>query len=168
MPFSTAPGLEGRDNAAFSRLVHMIYAAAAQPQEWLGVIEAIGRSLAGSSGLLFTPFLGPQEGGTVFPWGITEEQLQLWATHYIEKDVWAAAMIDKGLWLEGTVICDEQIVPRETFRATAFYREFLSTIGIGRLCCGIVFEGSPGLAATAVSVFRGFDDPRFPKRTGHG
>jgi hypothetical protein len=63
----------------------------------------------------------------------------------------------------GEVLLDEEMVPREELLASRFYREFLSTIGIGRVCVGIVFEGSPGLPATMLPVFRDAHEPAFER-----
>ncbi|MFC5522404.1 helix-turn-helix transcriptional regulator [Polaromonas jejuensis] len=145
----------------FSRLTHLIYEAAAEPQKWSEVVGALADSLNASKGLLFTPYVGPQEGGMVFPWKIAEQQLQLWATHYIGHDIWSEQAMQRGLLIEGTTVVDEEMVSRETLRESIFYREFLSTMGIGRVCVGVVFEGAPGLPATSLSVFRDFHEPAF-------
>ena len=59
------------------------------------------------------------------------------------------------------MLIDDAMVPREEFLASRFYREFLRTIGIGRVCAGVVFEGAPDLPATALSVFRAAHESAF-------
>ncbi|MCJ0764869.1 helix-turn-helix transcriptional regulator [Variovorax terrae] len=151
----------GRDAAEFSRLAHLIYEAAAQPQAWPQVVAAVAQSMRASKGLMFTPGVGPQDGGMAFPWQISERHMQLWATQYIGDDIWAANARRLGLWRQGLVMADERLVPREEFLASRFYREFLSASGIGRMCCGVVFEEAPGLPGTALSVFRDVHEPPF-------
>ena len=154
---------KNRDANHLSDLAHRIYDASVHPERWNGVVAAIAASFGSSKGLLFTPFLAPQHGGLIFPVGIDEAALQLWASSYIDQDIWAQRVQARGLWRAGVVLRDQEIVPREEFLASPFYREFLSTIGIGRLCTGIIFEGTPGLPATAVSIFRDAHEPSFDR-----
>lgn len=150
-----------RDAKHLSDLVHLIYDASVHPERWNGVVAAIAASFGTSKGLLFTPFLAPQHGGLIFPVGIDEAALQLWASSYIDKDIWAQRAQARGLLRAGAVLLDHEIVPREEFLASPFYREFLGTIGIGRVCTSIVFEGTPGLPATSISIFRDAREPAF-------
>jgi DNA-binding CsgD family transcriptional regulator len=151
----------GRTAEELSALVHQIYEAATQAHLWPSVTQSIAQSLQGNSGLMFTPYTNPQDGGFVFPWQITEAQLQLWASKYIDHDVWAAGAMQQNIWAEGVVLVDEDMAPRATLRQSVFYREFLSTMNVGRVCVGMIFAGAPGLPFTAVSVYRAWDDPAF-------
>ena len=110
---------------------------------------------------MLTPNVAPQHGGLVFPSGIDEASLQVWATRYIDKNVWAIGMEKRGLWREGHAWVGEDMLPRKEFLASPFYREFLSTQGIAFVCAGIVFAGSSDLPATTLAVFRDLDDPNF-------
>jgi DNA-binding CsgD family transcriptional regulator len=150
-----------RDAKHLSDLAHRIYEASVHPKLWNGVVEAIAASFGSSKGLLFTPFIAPQHGGLIFPVGIDEAALQLWGSSYIDKDIWAQRAQARGLWRAGAVFLDHEVVPRKEFLASPFYREFLSSIGIGRVCVGIVFDGTPGLPATAISIFRDAHEPAF-------
>ncbi len=158
---SPVPGSRQRDAAHLSDLVHRIYDASVHPERWIGVVAAIAISFNSSKGLLFTPFLPPQHGGLIFPVNISEGALQLWATRYIDQDIWAQRVQARGLWRAGAVLLDPEMVPRKEFLASPFYRQFLSTIGIGRVCTGIIFAGTPGLPATAISIFRGAHEAAF-------
>ncbi len=150
-----------RDAHHLSALVHKIYDASVHPERWSEVVAAIAASIGSSKGLLFTPFLAPQHGGLVFPAGIAESALQTWGSSYIDKDIWAQGLQAKGLLCTGATLLDPDIVPREEFLATPFYREFLSTLGIGRVCVGVIFEGAPGLPTTVLSIFRDALDSAF-------
>lgn len=152
-----------RDESYLSELVHGIYEAGVHPQKWNEVVAAIAASFGSSKALLFTPYLAPQHGGLVFPAGIQETELQLWATRYIDQDIWAINSVKKGLIRTGEAHVDDDIVSREEFLASAFYREFLSKHGIGRVCAGIVFGGSPGLPSMLLSVFRADSSPAFDR-----
>ena len=152
---------EPRSVDEFSRLVHLIYGAAAKPSSWNDVVSAVGKSLGANRGMKFTPFLGPQDGGYVFTWNWAEHELSTWATKYIEHDVWAARALEKGMWKEGIPYVDSDIVDTREFRMTKIYNEFFRPIAIEWLCCGAVFEGGPGLPHTANSYFRGPQSPPF-------
>ena len=143
----------------FSGLIHQIYAASAEPIRWPDTVGAIAQAMGAISAILFTPYVGPGSGGLLFPWRIEEKVLTVWAAKYINHDIWAQNAQRKGLWQEGVVALDEDFVPHEELLASIFYSEFLSTIGVGRVCSGVVFEGAPGLPSTSMTVFRGPDDP---------
>ena len=151
-----------RDAKHLSELAHRIYAASVKPELWNGVVEAIAASLGSSKGLLFTPYLAPQHGGLIFPSGIDETALQLWASNYIDKDIWALRLQKNGTF-DGMAYTDKDLVPREEFLASPFYREFLSTMDIARTCGGVVFSGSPDLPATMLAIFRGANDLPFDR-----
>lgn len=150
-----------RDVAHLSELIHLIYSAALHPEQWNNVMTGIAASFGSTQGLLLTPYVGPQHGGLVFPAGLTEANLQLWATRYIDKNVWAIGMKERGLWRDGHVYTGDDMVSREVFLASPIYREFFSPQGIGQVCAGIVFEGAIDLPATALSVFRSVSDQAF-------
>ena len=152
-----------RDANQLSDLVHQIYDAGVHPERWNAVVAAIAASLGSSKGLLFTPYLAPQHGGLIFPAGIDEAALQAWGSTYIDQDIWAKRAQARGQLRVGEVLVDDDIVPREEFLASRFYREFLSTIGIGRVCTCVVFEGTPGLPATSISIFRDAHEPAFDR-----
>jgi len=157
---TTARALK-RDARQLSDLVHLIYEASVHPERWNGVVAQIAASFGSTKGLLFTPWLAPQQGGILFPSGIAESDLQIWGSSYIEHDAWARSPRARSLFRQGKAILDRQLVPHREFRATRFYRDFLSRMGIGRVCLGVVFEGAAGLPGTSLSVFRDAHDPAF-------
>jgi hypothetical protein len=78
----------------------------------------------------------------------------------MQHDVWVQAGFAKGLIREGNTVLDSDLVPVEEFEKSKIYREHLRLFDIGRLCSGIVFDGSsPDLTATFVSVVRGIRKP---------
>lgn len=145
----------------FSALIHLIYAASAEPQRWPEALAAITQTMSVQQALLFTPFVRPDCGGLLFPWKIDEKHLSLWASKYIDHDIWAQSAQNKDLWHEGAVLLDEDLVTQAELRASIFYREFLASLNIARVCVGIVFGGGPGLPSTSLSVFRGPEDKPF-------
>lgn len=161
MDLQTTPPLPTGNTAAFSELMHAIYAAAAQSSRWNEVVAAIGKSFHADQGMLFTPFLGPQGGGFLFTWNLNESDLNIWATRYIAHDIWAARALEQGQWREGAVHLDREIVPTDEFRRSVIYREYFQRIGVEWMCCGGVFEGGAGLPHTAISYFRGPGRPPF-------
>lgn len=161
MPRPARQSFKERDAHHLSELVHRIYDASVHPERWCEVVAAIAASFDSLKGVLLTPYLAPQHGGVVFPVGIAEADLQLWGSTYIKQDLWAINAAKKGLFRTGAVHIDEDVGPRKEFLASAWYREFLSRQGIGRVCAGVVFEGSPGLPGMVLSVYRADRDPAF-------
>jgi DNA-binding CsgD family transcriptional regulator/PAS domain-containing protein len=145
----------------FSDIVHKIYAASADSARWPDAVEALARSLGGSRALLFTPLVGPQDGGLMFPWQMDDKYISLWATKYMAHDVWTQAAQRLGLTYSGAVFTDETLLTQEQLRQSIYFREFLSHHNVGRVCAAIIFEGAPGLPTTVTSIYRGVDAPPF-------
>jgi DNA-binding CsgD family transcriptional regulator/PAS domain-containing protein len=139
----------------------MIYAASAEPARWHEAVAAIAHAMKAVQVLLFTPYVGPANGGFFYPWGIQERDLVLYGTKYIDHDLWAQSAQRKGLMQEGVVAFDHELVPQDELLASIYYREFLSPMGVARLCSGVVFGGAPGLPAAVLSIYRGLDDEPF-------
>lgn len=152
-------GLVQRDAAHLSELIHLIYGAAFHPEQWSTVVASIAASLNSSKAFLFTPYLAPQHGGFVFPFGFDEVAIQLWATTYIKHDIRAAQLREKGLLRDGVVVLDEDLVPQEQVLTSRMYQEYLRVQGLGRVCIGVVFAGAPDLPAVVLPVHRGPNDP---------
>ena len=145
----------------FSDLLHLVYAASAEPARWHEAVAGIAQAMNAVQVLLFTPYVGSAGGGFFYPWGIQEKDLVLYGTKYVEHDLWAKSAQRKGLMHEGAIAFDHELVPPEELMASIYYREFLSPMGVARLCSGVVFAGSPGLPATVLSVYRGLHDEAF-------
>ena len=160
---SAASIFRDRNAERLSGLVDGIYDAGVNPARWPEAVAAIARSMDASRALLFTPYLAPQHGGVIFPHEFPELALQLWATTYIEQDLWAINSAKKGLFRTGLVVLDDDMVDRREFLASAFYRDFLSRFDIGRVCAGVVFEGSPDLPGMVLSMFRADSDRAFTR-----
>ena len=148
-----------RDAAHLSELTHLIYGAALHPEQWSTVVGAIAVSLGSSKALLFTPYLAPQYGGFVFPFGFDEAAVQLWASTYIKHDIRAAQLRKKKLLRDGVVVVDEDLIPQKQMLSSRMYQEYLRAQGLGRVCLGVVFAGAPDLPAVVLPVHRGPDDP---------
>jgi DNA-binding CsgD family transcriptional regulator len=150
-----------RSPEQLSKLLHLIYHAGMNPECWNTAVREIAASFGSSKALLFTPMLAPQHGGLIFPAGISEATLQLWGSNYIEHDIWTQQLRDRNLWRQGEAMLDIDMVPEQELLASKFYQEFLSGIGISRVCTGFVFANGPATKATLMSVFRDISDPPF-------
>ena len=159
-PASPSDGLS-QQLTQFSDLLHMVYAASADPARWHEAVAGIAKAMNAVQVLLFTPYVGPAHGGFFYPWGIQERDLVLYCTKYIDHDLWAKSAQRKGLMQEGLVAFDHELVPQDELLASIYYREFLSPMGVARLCSGVVFAGAPGLPATVLSIYRGLHDVPF-------
>jgi len=146
--------MQARHLRQFSLAVGTIYDAALEPSRWPEAVRQIAGLHATDKALIFTPVLAPQDGGFVFPHGLTEQVLQEWGTKYITHDVWTQAGIARGLGADGTAVLDTDLVPDSAFELSLFYRDFLSRHDIGRLCSGWVFDGKDGAPMTGCSVYR--------------
>ena len=153
-----------RDAAHLSELTHLIYSAALHPDQWSDAVAAIAASFNCKQALFCTPYLGPQQGGFYFYCGIEDVYVQLYATHYIDKNVWNHALEKRGLWIEGKVYTTEEVIPLEELYASPFYNEFLKPQGTAQACYGVVFAGSVDLPATMLNMFRDMHEPAFNEK----
>lgn len=149
-----------RDAAHLSEVIHLIYNASLHPEQWNNVVAAIAATMGSSKAVLFTPYLAPQHGGFYFQTGFSERDAQLWATSYIKQDIRAARMLKLGLVREGVVVLDTDLIPQKDYLASPYYRDFMRTMpGVGSVCVGVVFAGSPDFPAVTLPVHRSLHEP---------
>lgn len=149
---TTSLGFRSLDH--LSHLIHLIYDAGIHPERWVTAVAAIAESFNTTKALLFTPTLAPQHGGIIFPAGITENSIQLWASKYLGQDPWIKAIEDRDLWKQGGVARGDDLVPRKELETSKYYQEFLQPIGTTCVCAGFVFENGPATKGTVLSVYR--------------
>lgn len=139
----------------FSSLIGKIYEASLDPAGWQQVLNDIVAFLAGNAGHFFTPMHMPQAGGFSFTVNVPDTFVQQYTTKYHRYDLWAQAGVEKGLMTSGTVVADEDLVPRRKLVSSRFYREFLKPSDTARGCMTIVFGiDSRDTPVTCVSVYR--------------
>lgn len=157
-----APNETGRTAEELSALLHLIYGAATDARLWPQVLEAVAQSLKGRSGVLFTPYLPPQEKGMYHAMNITPEQSMLWSTKYLSLDLWTNRAFERGLVTQGAVITDVDTATEAEFLSSRIYQELFSTMDVGRFCSGVIFDNSAdGIPATAITTHRSFQAPPF-------
>jgi DNA-binding CsgD family transcriptional regulator/PAS domain-containing protein len=137
--------------------VGLIYDGATDPSRWTGeILPAIGDYLQAPIALLVTPTLMPQDGGMTFIHGMSQDLVDLYTNRYQSQDVIAHAALEKGLMFEGSIFADSDLLPRETFVASPYYRDYLSRSAMAHnLVSFVIGESSAaGVAATACSLWR--------------
>lgn len=130
--------------AQFAALIDCIYQGATDPGAWPMILEAIAGWMAASKGLVFTPQHDPRKDGFVFPYGITPAALESWASVFQPQDLWTIRAAERGLLQEGRVVLDKELATEPELLASAWYRDFLATLDIGRVLSGCIF--GPGHA----------------------
>lgn len=164
---SELPTINETDRTAeeLSSLLHLIYGAASDASLWPHVLDAVAKSLKGRSGVLFTPYLPPQEKGMYHAMNITPEQSMLWSTKYLELDLWTNRAFERGLVTQGAVITDADTATEEEFLSSRIYQELFSTMDVDRFCSGVIFDNSAdGIPATAITTHRSFQAPPFSRQ----
>lgn len=148
-----------------SDLLHLIYGAAIEPQQWSNVLAAVAQSMQGKTGLLYTPFLPPQQNGLLHTLNIPPEKTMLWATKYLEHDLWVNRSMAMGLAVQGAVVIDSDVCTEEELLASEIYQHLFASIDIGRFCSGVVFDTSAdGIPATAITAHRPLHAPPFSEQ----
>lgn len=167
-PTSPISADTGRSAHELSELLHLVYGAASDASLWPQVLQAVATSLHGRTGVLFTPYLPPQESGMYHALNITPEQSMLWATKYLALDVWTNRAFERGLVKQGAVITDADTATEDELRASQIYQDLFSSMDVGRFCSGVIFDQSTdGIPATVLTTHRSFSAPPFSAQDRH-
>ncbi len=150
------------DFFGYDDLVHEIYAAALEPTRWPDVVMQIAALCRSPRAMLFTPTLAPPQGGFTHAFNMPVAEMELWMKKGIHEDLLVEALVRKGWLKDGMTVTGDELVPRAQLLASRFYRDLWQPTGIGRVCAGIIFDGSNlYLPPVALLVYRSFDDPDF-------
>lgn len=114
----------------FSALVHKIYEGATDPSAWPGIVAAVADSLEAEKGLLMTGFVPPDKGGFIFPHGISQDHIVLWATRYQSADLWSRRTAERGFLHEGNVVIGQDLTTEAELLESQWYQEFLSRMTV--------------------------------------
>src|SRR5688572_9804396 len=144
----------GRTLKHFSGVVESIYAASFNADLWPAAIEGIADLHKCPIGLLITPATAPRSGGFIFPHGLSQANLELWATKYVEHDPWVPAAIGKDMYRDGLVMVSDELLPRTQLEASIFYKEFLRPQKFVDFCTGVVFGPASGSIPSNCSLLR--------------
>ena len=137
-------------------VISEIYAAVGNPDGFDGALRGVVDMLDGSSGMLFTPLNGQEEGGFGY---VDHFDVALWERFRFElreASPWEQAGERRQLMRTGMTATDEFLVPEDVLRKTAFYHEAHVPLDVGRLCCAVVAgDGDASLPRTYLSIYRG-------------
>jgi DNA-binding CsgD family transcriptional regulator/PAS domain-containing protein len=150
------------DIQRFNAMVDAIYEAALRPERWPAVVERITAALDGRAALLFTPLdpVGPR--AFVASARLSPETLHQYAERFHAIDIWTQAGVAQNRFTTGTVVSDEELLPRAELLSSAYFQEFLQPAGISRLCTAAIFATEdPELPATVLSIYGGLQAPAF-------
>ncbi|MDP4029290.1 MAG: helix-turn-helix transcriptional regulator [Gallionella sp.] len=148
--------------AQIAPLLPAIYAAATNPAHWPEAFAPITPLLGGNCGLIFSNQATPEQQGIWVPCRLTYEDFRPYVERYHAFDVWMQRGHELGLFVPGNVVSSDDLLPREEFLASVFYREFLAHADIHDLCCGILHDGSePDIPIVHISIYRSHAMPVF-------
>ena len=149
---------------SFSELIGLIHESALAPSLWSSALDRIRDTLHGSAALLFTPRHALASGGIVVANNLSPEVLSRYVANYCQHDVWNQAGIDQKRFVPGTVLTDEELVPRHQLLSSLYYRDFLAPANISRLCTSAIAGlDDPLSMPTTISVFGGLTARPFGK-----
>ena len=98
----------------FSQVVERIYASATNPAAWPETVRAMATLQRSPKATLLTATTAPQNGGFIFPHGLSETALQLWGTKYINDDIWVRKALEKNLLRQGNVMLTPDLLTFES------------------------------------------------------
>lgn len=149
-------------------VVSGIYAAVGSADGFEPALRNIITLLDGSSGMLFTPLKGPDEGGFGF---VEHFDTALWDKYRHELrqvSPWEQAGERLNLLQAGMTATDEVLVPEDTLRKTQFYHEAHVPLDVGRVCCSVITDDHDArLPRTYLSIYRGIHGRAFSHTESH-
>jgi DNA-binding CsgD family transcriptional regulator/PAS domain-containing protein len=146
-------------------LVLQIYEGATDPNAWTRILAGLAQYVEAEKALLFTPFDAPENGGFIFPFGISQQHIALWQSRYLPEDLWRTRLIERDMFREGTVAIGTELATTEELLASRWYREFLVEEDMFHLLCGIVFPpGRRDVPSVGCTFYRGSAAPPFDER----
>lgn len=149
-------------SARVAPLLPGIYAAATNPLRWPEVLGAIVRLLDGHKGLLFSHQATPEQKGIWVPHRITDEDFRPYVERYHAFDVWMQRGHELGVFVPGKVVTGDDLLPRQEFLDSVFYREHLALHDIHDLCAGILHDGSEhDIPIVHIAIYRPLAKPSF-------
>jgi len=148
--------------AQIAPLVPAIYEAATNPALWTEAFAPIVHLLGGHKGLLFSHQATPEQKGIWVPYRISEEDFRPYVERYHAFDIWMQRGHELGLFVPGNVMVSDDLLPRQEFLDSVFYREHLALHDIHDLCCGILHDGSePDIPMVHIAIYRAHAKPAF-------
>ncbi|MCX7170190.1 MAG: helix-turn-helix transcriptional regulator [Proteobacteria bacterium] len=149
-------------SALIAPLLPAIYESATNPALWPEAFAPIVRLLGGNKGLLFSHQATPEQKGIWATYRISEEDFRPYVERYHALDVWMQRGHELGLFVPGNVMTGDDLLPREEFLASIFYREHLALHDIHDLCCGILHDGSePDIPIVHIAIYCSHAKPLF-------
>jgi len=148
----------------FDTLIHQIYDAALKPERWGLVLAAIASACGASRSLLYTPHHTPDQGGFLFPFNISQSDIDHWARWGHIEDPLVKVATERGLIArgEGVAMNGEDLMPLTQLVRTEFYRRMWQPMDVARVVSGMVFDGTDARKLpTILAVYRSIHAPGF-------
>ena len=147
--------------ARFSDVVGLIYEGATDPSRWTkDILPALAEYIQTPISILLTPSVMPQDGGVLSIHGISQQQMELYASRYHAEDLHGQIVAAKGLISEGNVILDHDLLTREQLLESKYYKEYLVREDMTQLMTTVIFgaDSMSGVPVTICSFWRGIND----------
>lgn len=151
--------------ARIAPLLPALYAAATDATRWPEAFAEVVRLFGGHSGLIFSHQATPNQQGIWVPYQCSDEGLKRYAERYHAFDIWMQRALDlhyRGLFGPGDIKTSDDLLPRQEFLASVFYREHLAPIDTYDLMAGVLHDGSePDIPIVHVAIHRPKSAPLF-------
>jgi DNA-binding CsgD family transcriptional regulator/PAS domain-containing protein len=137
------------DDALLLSLIDRIYAAAVDASLWADLAKALGAAFRAQFSLVFG--FEPATSRVLYAqsWGLPDDVLRRYERTYAALDVRMPAALKVAA---GTVVTDESLIDRSSYRASAIYNEYLRPLELDHLM-GVLPQNSMG-TKVIVSVNR--------------
>jgi len=111
------------EEATLQRLIVTAHEAAADSALWPGFLKGFIDAMRADIALIQRHSLDEQRSELLSTFGMTQQFTRSYNEHYSRMNVWRNH--GRRLYVEGRVIFDEEMYPRELLKRTEFYNDFL-------------------------------------------
>ena len=140
--------------AAFERLQAALYGAVGADAAWTEALRVMAEAFDASCAMLVASGQGQRDSSFYAAWNHPEAAVRAYAEHWWRHDPWLAQGVARGFFVQGAIARGSDLVAPPQLRASAFYREYLTTLPAEHLLICLVSDGlTPGMAPTAHLCF---------------
>jgi DNA-binding CsgD family transcriptional regulator/PAS domain-containing protein len=149
-------------NSARDEALHSIYAAALEPHLWGDALRRLADLLQADRGMLFTVLHRADQGGFRHLFGLSESLIAIWDAYHFNDDPTLVEAHRQGYVVEGKAVHLGAVMPIDSLRRTAYYRDVWQVADVDDFCAGVVFGSSDSRTMpAALSLYRAKDRKRF-------
>lgn len=136
-----------------SEAIGSIYDGIHETGAWNKTVSSLVEHVGGSSALLFTPYVGANDGGIWVPHRLDQASLAAYGEYFVQRDIWLQGFTTRGI-SAGKVVRDWDLADTEQLRRSEFYNDFLRRYDIERLMTVLIRPKPDASSQLHLSIYR--------------